>query len=293
MNKTKSLITRKRNSSDYQMPKYFAEVIGIGDFSIGGTIDGSIRMIQAPQSHSLAFCPLPKNSHPTFTKALFHGNCISYLLDSPVVVLPQKKEFYKNNFDFLPVTRPLSSLKPAFNYVYDSFSRDLCVALEAIWSLRNGPFVSIYQTYNFNDTSYFDYEIFWNPNQTATNIQYRVVAIYNHLIDISNYREISTGNWFIMKKSINKLNENFILGYNFPNPFNSSTTISYQLPEDGYFSLIVYDALGREVSKLVDDFVEAREYKINYNAKDLNSGIYFYTLRFNSYTETKHMLLLK
>lgn len=160
-------------------------------------------------------------------------------------------------------------------------------------SINYGPFVSIYQTYNFNDTSYFDYEIFWNPNQTATNIQYRVVAIYNHLIDISNYREISTGNWFIMKKSINKLNENFILGYNFPNPFNSSTTISYQLPEDGYFSLIVYDALGREVSKLVDDFVEAGGYKINYNAKDLNSGIYFYTLRFNNYTETKHMLLLK
>lgn len=143
MNKTKSHITRKRNSSDYQMPKYFAEVIGIGDFSIGGTIDGSIRMIQAPHSHSVAFCPLPKNPHPTFTKALFYGSCISYLLDSPVVVLPQKTEFYKNRFDFLPVTRPLSSLKPAFNYVYDSFSKDLCVALEAIWSLRNGPFVYV------------------------------------------------------------------------------------------------------------------------------------------------------
>lgn len=160
-------------------------------------------------------------------------------------------------------------------------------------SINYGPFGSIYQTFDFNETSYFDYEIFWNPNQTATIIQYRVVAIYNLVIDISNYREINTGKWFLMKKSINKSNEDFSLGHNYPNPFNPSTTISYQLPEDGYVSLIVYDALGREVSRLVDDFLEAGEYRINFNAQGLNSGFYFYTLIFNNYTETKQMLLLK
>lgn len=96
-----------------------------------------------------------------------------------------------------------------------------------------------------------------------------------------------------MKKSKNKSNEDFSLGHNYPNPFNPSTTISYQLPEDGYVSLIVYDALGREVSRLVDDFLEAGEYRINFNAQGLNSGFYFYKIIFNNYTETKQMLLLK
>lgn len=143
MSKTNLHSKRKRKPPDYQMPKYFAEVVGLGNSSIGGIIDGSIRMIQASPSYTVAFCPLPKHSHPNFTIALFYGNCIAYLLDCPVIVLPQKTEFYKNRFDFLPITRPLPSLQPALNYVYDSFNRELCVALESIWSIRSGPLVCV------------------------------------------------------------------------------------------------------------------------------------------------------
>jgi len=132
---------RKRKSSDFQMPKYFAEIIGLGSSSIGGTIDGLIRMIQGSPSYTVAFCPLPKCSHPKYKTVLFYGDCISYLLDSPVIVLPQKSEFYKNHFSFLPITRPLPTSKPS--YVYDSFNRELCVALEALWSMRFGSLVYV------------------------------------------------------------------------------------------------------------------------------------------------------
>lgn len=160
-------------------------------------------------------------------------------------------------------------------------------------SVNYGPFVSIYQTYNFNEVSYFDSEIYWNPNQTATIIQYRVIAIYDLVIDISNYREINTSKWYLMKQPVYKLNEDFSLSQNYPNPFNPLTTISYQIPEDGYVSLIIYDALGREISRLVEEFKAAGEYTINYNAQGINSGIYFYALIFNNSIETKQMLLIK
>lgn len=153
---------RKRKSFDPQMPKYFAEVVGLRDSSIGGTIDGSIRMIQGFSSYTVAFCPLAKHSHPNFNQALFYGNCISYLLDSPVIVLPQKSEFYKNNFDHLPITRPSPNLKPALNYVYDSFNRELCVALESIWSMRCGPLVSVeFASEEYNYESDFQFTKFY------------------------------------------------------------------------------------------------------------------------------------
>lgn len=140
------------------MPKYYAEVVGLNNSSIGGTIDGTIRMIQEFSSYTVGFCPLPKYPHPNFNKVLFYGNCISYLLDCPVIVLPQKAEFYKNRFDHLPITRPLPSLKPALNHVYDSFNRELCVALESIWAMRCGPLVSVEfasEKYNYDSDFQF------------------------------------------------------------------------------------------------------------------------------------------
>ena len=60
---------------------------------------------------------------------------------------------------------------------------------------------------------------------------------------------------------------------NYPNPFNPSTTIRYQIPEDGMVTLKVYDILGREVKTLVNDFKTKGRYEVTFNADALASGL--------------------
>jgi hypothetical protein len=80
---------------------------------------------------------------------------------------------------------------------------------------------------------------------------------------------------------------------NFPNPFKSSTTISYQLPEEGFVSLKIYDALGNEMASLVNSKQTAGSHIVDFNAKGLTSGVYSYRLRFNDQVISNKMLLIK
>ena len=74
----------------------------------------------------------------------------------------------------------------------------------------------------------------------------------------------------------------FELFQNYPNPFNSSTCISYQIPQDSWVKLSVFNLLGQEVDVLVNEFQEANEYVINWQPKNLCSGIYIYQLTIES-----------
>jgi hypothetical protein len=92
----------------------------------------------------------------------------------------------------------------------------------------------------------------------------------------------------------------FSLMQNYPNPFNPVTTISYQLPKQSYVTLKIFDVLGREVAALVNGVEQPGFKSVNFNAVNLESGVYFYRLqvadptgRTGSFTETKKMFLLK
>ncbi|HED08379.1 MAG TPA: T9SS type A sorting domain-containing protein, partial [Ignavibacteria bacterium] len=89
----------------------------------------------------------------------------------------------------------------------------------------------------------------------------------------------------------------FALSQNYPNPFNPSTIIEYQLPVKGNVTLTIYNTLGQVVKTLINNqVVEAGSYKTRWNATNLASGIYFYSLRVEgakSFLKTKKMILLK
>lgn len=85
----------------------------------------------------------------------------------------------------------------------------------------------------------------------------------------------------------------FYLYQNYPNRFNPSTKISFDLPHSGQIHLFVYDCLGREVSTLINDYRTVGHYDVNFNANELSSGMYFYTISFGSSSSIKKMLLLR
>lgn len=85
----------------------------------------------------------------------------------------------------------------------------------------------------------------------------------------------------------------FELNQNYPNPFNPSTSISYAIPENGFVNLKIYDALGNEIAALVNEVQSQGAHSVKFEAANLTSGIYFYTLRFNNQIITNKMLLMK
>lgn len=87
--------------------------------------------------------------------------------------------------------------------------------------------------------------------------------------------------------------EQFKLSQNYPNPFNPVTRISYSVPKNVYVTLKVYNIIGKEVATLIDRFETAGEHSFTYDAANMPSGAYFYTLKAGDYTETKKMVLVK
>ena len=83
------------------------------------------------------------------------------------------------------------------------------------------------------------------------------------------------------------------LEQNFPNPFNPSTEITYQLPAKGHVLLTVHNVLGKEIASVVNEFENAGTHTIRFNAASLAGGVYFYRLQTGSFTAIRKMLLVK
>ncbi len=101
---------------------------------------------------------------------------------------------------------------------------------------------------------------------------------------------------FSYSKTVNleiTLPQKFELSQNYPNPFNPSTKIEYSVPTDSKVVLKVYDVIGREIKTLINEEKAAGNYKIQFDATDLTSGIYFYKIQAGSFSQVKKMILLK
>lgn len=85
----------------------------------------------------------------------------------------------------------------------------------------------------------------------------------------------------------------FRLHLNYPNPFNPSTTISYDVPTRSVVTLKIFNVLGQEIATLVNDEAEAGRHQVQWNAAGLPSGVYVYQLKANEFMETKKMVLVR
>jgi len=95
------------------------------------------------------------------------------------------------------------------------------------------------------------------------------------------------------KKNITSEPLGYSLDQNYPNPFNPNTTIYYNIKENGLVQIKVFDMQGQEIAELVNSIQGSGSYKVNFDASNLPSGLYIYTITTNDFKQSKKMLLLK
>jgi hypothetical protein len=150
---------------------------------------------------------------------------------------------------------------------------------------------SVAQAFAGNHTSTTYYNKFWEIAKHFTiglfqKASYRLTCVI--------YTEwINAGGATNVHQVKNNIVTGFFLSQNYPNPFNPKTVISYQFPVAGNVTLKVYDILGNEVAKLVDEFKHAGTFEISWNAGNVPSGVYFYQLKTEAFVETRKMILLR
>jgi hypothetical protein len=122
-----------------------------------------------------------------------------------------------------------------------------------------------------------------DKNISSGNFGYRLKQI-----DFNGQYEYSE----IVEIEVNTPSE-YSLEQNYPNPFNPVTTISYSIKENGLVTMKIFDILGTEVKTLISEEQQSGNYKVEYDASSIASGIYFYTLQAGEFVSTKKMILLK
>jgi len=163
----------------------------------------------------------------------------------------------------------------------------------------NGTVTSPVQiaTVNQGSSTYIDTEFNYNPGSGDFILWYDVKAYYSLEGTISPSAYVSTkgeqGNIIIIsKEGADKEITTYDIT-NYPNPYNPQTTIRFQLPQEGFVTIKVYDAIGKEVATLLNEEKDSGIYELKFNGIDLPSGMYIYTIKANDYFASKKMLLVK
>jgi hypothetical protein len=125
-----------------------------------------------------------------------------------------------------------------------------------------------------------------------------LVQVYTNVQTNKFYRAVEGQGLNEVVIGLTQISQNVPSGYtlyqNYPNPFNPVTKIKFSIPAGSHkTSLMVYDALGRQVAELVNAELFAGEYETDWNSASFSSGVYFYKLVSGGYSDTKKMILLK
>jgi len=159
---------------------------------------------------------------------------------------------------------------------------------------RNGPYGINLEIYSINTIN--DVELLHSFPISEEYLNLKHSYFYNNeLINIRSALGIEIFNVKNITK-VEKIYHEEFPDYdliNYPNPFNSSTIINYSLPKSKKIKIYLYNVLGKEIDKLVDNYKEAGFHSIKYNANHLSSGVYFFRLLSNSKSIAKKMLIIK
>ncbi|MBL7129167.1 MAG: T9SS type A sorting domain-containing protein, partial [Ignavibacteria bacterium] len=132
-------------------------------------------------------------------------------------------------------------------------------------------------------------------NNQSTSITIVIIAARgtSNLNSVTRLKQIAASLPIPVININNEIPDKFILYQNYPNPFNPTTNIIFDIPKQSYSKLIVYDILGREIALLVNKELGVGSYKVSFNGSSYPSGVYFYKLQADEFTDIKKMLLIK
>jgi M6 family metalloprotease-like protein len=138
-----------------------------------------------------------------------------------------------------------------------------------------------YNSLIYSGPRWLHYKILAVDNSQKESVTSDVAKINARYLKLMQPQEFVKGNTF------------YKLYQSYPNPFNSSTNIMYQIPEDSFVSLTIYDAIGTQVYQLVNEYKTAGEHSITFNAYNLTSGIYYCKFSVNDFTDITKIILLR
>jgi hypothetical protein len=139
-------------------------------------------------------------------------------------------------------------------------------------------------------------------NWTQINDGFNPVPTVYSLAIANNYIFAGTYGYSVWKRSLSitevknispEMPSDFALHQNYPNPFNPVTNIKFDIPKSEFVTVKIFDVTGREIETLLSEQLQAGRYSISWDATNYPSGVYFYQLITNSYSQTKKMILIK
>jgi hypothetical protein len=129
----------------------------------------------------------------------------------------------------------------------------------------------------------------WNGTPTGPYVTATATDIEGNTSQFSKPEDVTS----VLETRDSSFPEKFDLSQNYPNPFNASTRISYQLPKPSFVKLSIHDIRGKLVKTLFNKHKNAGYHSIEWNARDIGSGIYFYRIKAGNYSKVKKFLLVK
>ncbi len=138
--------------------------------------------------------------------------------------------------------------------------------------------------------AYLNLEFSTTPLLSPSSITDYVLEINGQVIAIGSKNKLTSK---LKNTNPNSISLTYSLSQNYPNPFNPTTKISFALPKAGFVTLKIYDILGREIKTLVNEIRQDGNYSVDFNASEFSSGVYFYRIQANDFTDVKRMLLVK
>ena len=187
-------------------------------------------------------------------------------------------ETWENLISGIPVGYPIPDLKSFGDYLF-------VATLSGIYTLQDVSNIAVNISDNLPSPA--------GVVRIDANENYIIIGRFDYGLVKNEIWIRPTSDITSAEETISLVPENFKLEQNYPNPFNPSTKISWQSPVSSHQTIKAYDVLGNEVATLVDEYKPAGTYEIEFDAKYLSGGVYFYRLQAGSFVDSKKMIYLK
>lgn len=186
---------------------------------------------------------------------------------------------------------------PLFKHVHSYSSAeltnrfDMILISQAVKDPGGIEYISNSYTIVGNDGNHFKMPVNFGTNTFGIELADSLVSASDHLPVYALFKFDKLQSVLIDEE----IHHDYELYQNYPNPFNPETHIKFKLNTGGYVRLIVFDLLGREITKLAEGYYPSGSYKFDFDTSNykLPSGVYFYRLNYNGYSTTKKMVLIR